>query len=157
MDVDLTPRWLANLHSNKHFLFLVKFAYFLRKRMLTNPKKGPIHFKSPARILWRTVRGMLRHKTPRGANALGRMTCVEGIPHPYDKIKRKVVPSALRNIRLKPGRKYCRLGDLSAAVGWSHNDLLGRLEEQRKVQSAAYHNTKTVSNFLSLNWLFVAH
>ena len=30
----------------------VKFGAFLRKRMNTNPKKGPIHYRSPAKILW---------------------------------------------------------------------------------------------------------
>lgn len=51
----------------------VKFMQFLRKRMNTNPKKGPIHYRSPSRILWRTVRGMLPHKTARGAAALQRL------------------------------------------------------------------------------------
>merc|ERR1711935_80450 len=129
--------------SGSLFRNKIKFEYFLKKRMLTNPKKGPIHFRSPARILWRTVRGMLRHKTPRGANALARMSLFEGIPAPYDKMKRVVVPGAIRNLRLKPGRKYCRLGDLAAKVGWGHNELVTKLEDQRKVQSAAFYNTKS--------------
>lgn len=47
--------------------------HFLRKRMNTNPKRGPIHFRSPARVLWRTVRGMVPHKTARGNHALERL------------------------------------------------------------------------------------
>ncbi|KAH8047045.1 hypothetical protein JL721_12257 [Aureococcus anophagefferens] len=43
----------------------VKFTAFLKKRTNTNPKQGPIHYRSPARMLWRTVRGMLPHKTHR--------------------------------------------------------------------------------------------
>jgi hypothetical protein len=35
----------------------MKYLRFLRKRMNTKPSKGPIHFRSPARILWRTIRG----------------------------------------------------------------------------------------------------
>ena len=31
----------------------------------------------------------------------------DGIPPPYDKQKRMVVPCALRVLRLKPGRKVC--------------------------------------------------
>ena len=38
----------------------MKFSRFLRLRMNTNPKKGPIHYRSPARILWRTVRGYVK-------------------------------------------------------------------------------------------------
>ncbi len=34
-----------------------KYERFLRKRMLTAPQKGPIHFRAPSRILWRTIRG----------------------------------------------------------------------------------------------------
>lgn len=32
-----------------------KYAQFIQKRMNTNPKRGPFHFRSPARIFWRTV------------------------------------------------------------------------------------------------------
>jgi len=134
--------------SGSLFRNKIKFEYFLKKRMLTNPKKGPIHFRSPSRILWRTVRGMVRHMTPRGANALSRLHVYEGIPEPFDKMQRKVVPQSMRNLRLKPGRKYCRLGDLASKVGWKHNDLIAKLEDARKVKSAAYYNTKTELNKL---------
>jgi large subunit ribosomal protein L13Ae len=48
---------------------------------------------------------MIPHKTKRGAEALNRLKVFEGIPAPYDKKKRMVVPCALRVLRLKPGRK----------------------------------------------------
>ncbi|KAI3962716.1 hypothetical protein MKW92_008914, partial [Papaver armeniacum] len=32
---------------------------FLRKRMNTKPSHGPIHFRAPAKILWRTIRGLV--------------------------------------------------------------------------------------------------
>jgi len=35
----------------------VKYLAFLRKRMNTNPSRGPYHFRAPSRIFWRTVRG----------------------------------------------------------------------------------------------------
>jgi large subunit ribosomal protein L13Ae len=50
---------------------------------------------------------MTPHKTPRGAAALERLKLYEGVPPPYDRKKRMVVPEALRVLRLKPGRKYC--------------------------------------------------
>lgn len=91
----------------------VKYAQFRNKRMNTNPRRGPFHFKSPARIFWRTVRGMVHQKTKRGQEAIARLSTFEGIPHPYDKQKRQVVPAALRVIRLKPSRDFTILGELA--------------------------------------------
>ncbi len=45
------------------------------------------------------------HKTPRGAAALKRLELYEGVPPAQDKVKKMVVPAALRVLRLKPGRK----------------------------------------------------
>uniref|UniRef100_A0A8D0L9L9 Large ribosomal subunit protein uL13 n=1 Tax=Sphenodon punctatus TaxID=8508 RepID=A0A8D0L9L9_SPHPU len=73
--------------------------------MNTNPSRGPYHFRAPSRIFWRTVRGMLPHKTKRGQAALERLKVFDGIPPPYDKRKRMVVPAALKVVRLKPTRK----------------------------------------------------
>jgi large subunit ribosomal protein L13Ae len=50
---------------------------------------------------------MTPHKTARGVAALERLKLYEGVPPPYDRKKRMVVPEALRVLRLKPGRKYC--------------------------------------------------
>ncbi|RZC76933.1 hypothetical protein C5167_001074, partial [Papaver somniferum] len=57
----------------------------LRKRMNIKPSHGPIHFTAPGKILWRTIHGMIPHKTKRGAAALARFKAYEGIPPPYDK------------------------------------------------------------------------
>lgn len=47
-----------------HVLFpTVKYLAFLRKRMNTNPSRGPYHFRAPSRIFWRTVRGELGLRT----------------------------------------------------------------------------------------------
>lgn len=45
-----------------------------------------------------------------------RLKCFEGVPAPYDKKKRVVVPDALKVLRLQHGHRFCKLGDLSAAV-----------------------------------------
>ena len=66
---------------------------------------GPFHFRAPGKIFWRTVRGMVPHKTERGKDAMKRLVTFEGVPPPYDKKKRMVIPSALKVLRLKPGRK----------------------------------------------------
>ncbi|XP_058203850.1 large ribosomal subunit protein uL13x-like isoform X1 [Rhododendron vialii] len=102
----------------------MKYLRFLRKRMNTKPSHGPIHFRAPAKILWRTIRGMIPHKTKRGAAALARLKAYEGIPPPYDKKKRMVIPDALKVLRLQAGHKYCSLGRLSSEVGWNHYDTI---------------------------------
>ena len=52
--------------------------------------------------------GMLPHKTARGKEAMERLKAFEGIPPPYDKQKRMVVPSALKVLRLGQSRKVTR-------------------------------------------------
>eukprot|EP00245_Coleochaete_scutata_P016782 TRINITY_DN7981_c0_g1_i1.p1 TRINITY_DN7981_c0_g1~~TRINITY_DN7981_c0_g1_i1.p1 ORF type:complete len:210 (+),score=45.89 TRINITY_DN7981_c0_g1_i1:152-781(+) len=120
----------------------MKYLRFLKKRMNTKPSKGPIHFRAPSRILWRTIRGMIPHKTKRGAAALERLKAFEGIPPPYDKTKRVVIPDALKVLRLQPGHNYCLLGNLSHEVGWHHWETIKELEEKRKVKSAVYYAAK---------------
>ncbi|KAH6770190.1 Ribosomal protein L13 family protein [Perilla frutescens var. hirtella] len=110
----------------------MKYLRFLRKRMNTKPSHGPIHFRAPSKILWRTIRGMIPHKTKRGEAALARLKVYEGVPPPYDKIKRMVIPDALKVLRLQAGHKYCVLGRLSSEVGWNHYDTIRELEKKRK-------------------------
>ena len=141
--------------------------------MNTNPARGPFHFRSPARIFWRTVsiilfgdpdtpqlrfltnpmilsslkqlRGMLPHKTPRGQLALGRLATFEGIPEPYDKVKRVVVPDALKVLRMRSDRNFCLLGELSKEVGWGYTELVQKLETQRKTKEQAFYAEKKVA------------
>ena len=67
---------------------------------------------------------MIPRKTKRGEAALERLKVFEGIPPPYDKQKRMVVPQALRVLRLKPGRKYCTVGRISSEVFTLCNSLI---------------------------------
>ncbi|XP_058203851.1 large ribosomal subunit protein uL13x-like isoform X2 [Rhododendron vialii] len=120
----------------------MKYLRFLRKRMNTKPSHGPIHFRAPAKILWRTIRGMIPHKTKRGAAALARLKAYEGIPPPYDKKKRMVIPDALKVLRLQAGHKYCSLGRLSSEVGWNHYDTIKELEKKRKEKSQVTYERK---------------
>lgn len=85
---------------------------------------------------------MIPHKTARGKAALERLKVFEGVPPPYDKKKRVVVPQALRVLRLKPGRKYTTVGKLSTSVGWKYESVVEKLEEKRKLQSAEYYAKK---------------
>uniref|UniRef100_A0A8C4RFY3 Large ribosomal subunit protein uL13 n=1 Tax=Erpetoichthys calabaricus TaxID=27687 RepID=A0A8C4RFY3_ERPCA len=85
----------GNFYHNK-----LKYLAFLRKRMNTNPSRGPYHFRAP-------VRGMLPHKTKRG--------------------KRMVVPAALKIVRLKPSSKFAVLGRLAHEVGWKYQAITATL------------------------------
>ncbi|CAE8721244.1 unnamed protein product [Polarella glacialis] len=130
----------GSLYRNK-----LKYANFKRKHMNSNPKQGPLHYRSPAKILWRTIRGMVPHKTARGAAAMDRLKTFEGVPHPFDRKKRMVVPSCLKVLRLRPERRFCRVGDLSKEVGWKHGALVERLEAQRKVKSEVFYKKKVAA------------
>merc|ERR1711963_1350720 len=124
----------GNFYRNK-----LKYLKFLRLRCNVKPLRGPFHFRAPSKIFWRTVRGMIAHKTERGKLALKRLQTFEGVPPPYDKKKKMVIPSALKVLRLKAGRKYCSLGRLSHEVGWKYQDVVATLEAKRKVKGEAFH------------------
>ena len=93
-------------------------------------------------MFWRTVRGMLPHKTARGAAALGRLKVFEGIPAPYDTKKRQVIPDALRAVKLSSFRKFCVLGELSSQVGWGRKNLIENLEEKRRNRADSWHKKR---------------
>lgn len=85
---------------------------------------------------------MLPHKLVKGAAALKRLQVFEGVPPPYDKIKRVVVPAALKVLRIRPGRKVTVLGRLSSEVGWKHGETIAALEEKRKQKGQLYFQRK---------------
>ncbi|KAB0341576.1 hypothetical protein FD754_018502 [Muntiacus muntjak] len=127
----------GNFYRNK-----LKYLVFLRKWMNTNPSQGPYHFRAPSRIFWPTVRGMLPHKTQQGQAALERLKVFGGIPPPYDKKKRMVVPAALKVVRLKPTRKFAYLGRLALEVGWKYQAVTATLEEKRKEKAKIHYRKK---------------
>ncbi|KAK4222521.1 BAG domain-containing protein, partial [Podospora fimiseda] len=132
--------------SGEFFRSKLKYHAYLRKMTRYNPTRGgPFHFRAPSRIFYKAVRGMIPHKTARGAAALERLKVFEGVPPPYDKKKKMVVPQALRVLRLQPGRKYCTVGRLSHEVGWKYQDVVARLEERRKAKGAAYYERKKLA------------
>jgi hypothetical protein len=94
-----------------------------------------VHFFHP--------RSMVPHKTARGAAALERLKCFEGVPPPYDKVKRLVVPDALQVLRLQHGHRFCKLGQLAQSVsvagewvtGVGCSALVGRRGDWRAQQA----------------------
>eukprot|EP00941_MAST-03F_sp_MAST-3F-sp1_P000385 g385.t1 len=122
----------------------MRFARFLKKTSNTNPTRGClVHHRAPSKVFYRCVRGMIPHKTKRGECAMSRLTTFEGVPSPYDKKKRVVVPKALKVVRLEKSRNFTCLGDLVAAFGWKHASLLQRLEAKRIARGNAYWAKKT--------------
>jgi len=117
----------------------IRYQLFLKKRCNINPTHGPFHLRAPSKILWRTIRGMIPHKTDRGARALGRLRCFEGVPPPWDTYKRLVVPEALRATNLRPDRPFTVLGRLSSEVGWNYGPVVAKLENKRKIRSKAWY------------------
>lgn len=123
----------GNLFRNR-----LKYMAFLNKKSATNPRvHSHIHYRAPCKIFRRVVRGMLPHKTPRGAAALKNLVAMEGIPGKWNMQKRMVVPTALTHLRIKPDMATCRLGDLAASVGWKADPIVKRLEAVRKEKSHA--------------------
>lgn len=78
-------------------------------------EKGPHYPKRPERIMKRTVRGMLPHKTKRGRDAMSRLKIYVGVPSEFEgmKIER---PEAAKMTRLGTA-KYVELGDVSRKFG----------------------------------------
>ena len=127
------------LISGSHYRNKLKYMEFLRKRMSTNPKKGPIHFRAPSRMVWRVIRGMLPHMTPKGAAALGRLKCFDGCPLSLNAKKKFVVPDALKIVRLKPRSRFCQLGEIQKECGWTKGELIDSLEAKRVGRNHEWH------------------
>merc|ERR1719183_653882 len=128
----------------------MKYKLFLQKSHNSNPRRcGPIHYRAPSRIFWRSVRGMTPHKTLSGSSALNRLKCYEGVPAPYDKVKLMLAPDALAVLRKARGRDVVKLGKLSDSVGWKHLSTILHLETKRKERGAKYFEKKKTSSALA--------
>jgi len=128
----------GSLFRNKLF-----FLSYLRKKNLSNPRRGgPIHHRSPAKIFFKAVRGMLPHKTKRGRAVLARFNVYDGVPPKYRNKKKMVVPTALKALRMRPKSKYCVLGELAAQVGWKKKEVIEKLEEKRKAKAKQWYKYK---------------
>merc|ERR1719223_86463 len=127
----------GNFYRNK-----LKILDYLRKRHLTKPSRGPFHGRSPSKMFKHIVRGMPPHKTARGQAAFNSLKVFEGIPAPYDKCKRVIVPSAYKQIKLKPNRKYASIGRLAAETGWKYQTVVETLEAKRQAKAKVYYEKK---------------
>jgi large subunit ribosomal protein L13Ae len=125
--------------SGKEIRNKIKYAHFLRKRHLSNPKKGPFHLRAPSDVFCRVVRGMLPFRTKRGHAALRRLVAYEGIPmNVANKGTRYVIPKALTANRLKSERSVTVLGDMLTKMGWKYQPVIKKLEAARKEKAARF-------------------
>ena len=58
------------------------FMSILKKKKNTNPSRGPFHFRAPSRMVWRTIRSMMQHKSARCQAALERLKVLP-FPAPF--------------------------------------------------------------------------
>merc|ERR1711893_341466 len=127
----------GNFYRNK-----LKVMEYLRKRHLTKPSRGPFHGRSPSKMFKHVIRGMLPHKTARGQDAFNKLKAFEGIPAPYDKCKRVILPSCYKQIKIKPNRKFASVGRLAAETGWKYQGVISTLEAKREARAAKYWENK---------------
>ncbi|KAH9913211.1 ribosomal protein L13 domain-containing protein [Fomitopsis serialis] len=122
--------------------FLGRLASIISKQVLNGQKIVVVRCEeintsgSFFRNKYPAIRGMVPHKTARGAAALERLKLFDGVSPPHDRKKRMVVLEALRVLRLKPGRKYC------VTVKGYKGTVVDRLEEKRKIKAQAFHERK---------------
>merc|ERR1712096_125706 len=125
--------------SGSFFRNKLRMRSFLKKRMNTNPTRGPFHQRAPAKLLYKAVRGMLPIKTKRGRAALARLETYEGIPHHYQKKKRMIAAAGDRRARLSAERRFTTLERISEEHGWSYKDIVTQLEAKREAKAKEWH------------------
>jgi len=108
--------------------------------MSTNPSRGHRHFRAPSMMIYKAIRGMIPHKSARGQTALKKLQVYDGCPKRFEKVKKMVIPCALRIMNLKAQSKYVRLGDLASEVGWKYGRIVSKLEKARMARGKAYHD-----------------
>lgn len=96
-------------------------------RSRINPGMSPIQPRTPDRIVWKTVRGMLPMKKAKGREALRRLRVFIGVPEGLSGVEkdsvirgdeREYVKYTVDSLRPKKGRGYVTVLWLSERLGW---------------------------------------
>ena len=53
-----------------------------------------------------------------------------------------VIPACLKVLRIRPERKFCKLGDLAEKMGWTKAGLIDKLEDKRRENAKKFHDLK---------------
>ncbi|KAJ5654312.1 hypothetical protein N7490_001315 [Penicillium lividum] len=137
--------------SGEFFRAKLKYHAYLRKMTRFNPTRGgPFHFRAPSRIFYKAVRGMIPHKTARGAAAMERLKVFEGVPLPTTRRSALSFPRLSVSCVCAPVASTAPLAVSATRLAGSTRTLspgaytnprIG-LEERRKVKSNAYYERK---------------
>jgi large subunit ribosomal protein L13 len=84
-----------------------------------SPRMGPFHYRSPERLVRKSVRGMLPFKQPKGKQAYKRLRVYLGVP---DEVK----DHKLETIEQAQARKLTcssfTVGELAKEIGWNPSE-----------------------------------
>ncbi|MCS7103379.1 MAG: 50S ribosomal protein L13 [Candidatus Korarchaeum sp.] len=92
-----------------------------------NPRMSPIQPRTPDRIVWRTIRGMLPMKKTKGREALRRLRVFIGVPEELVDVEkdtlirgdeREYVKYTVDSLKPKKRRGYVTVLWLSKQLGW---------------------------------------
>ncbi|NIO37515.1 50S ribosomal protein L13 [Candidatus Bathyarchaeota archaeon] len=81
-----------------------------------HPEKGPFHYRTPYRMVRRTVRGMLPYRQPKGKQAYKRLKVFVGIPEQIREREKQTLTEAQSRKLTCP---YFTLGELAEEIGWN--------------------------------------
>ena len=86
-----------------------------QKRRERGYTRGPFITRLPDRFVKRTIRGMLSYKKPKGANALKKIRCYQGMPDKFKDQKTFDMPKS--DISKLPNFQYVKVGELCKFLG----------------------------------------
>jgi large subunit ribosomal protein L13 len=98
--------------SGRHLSRLKDANAFLK---IGHPKKGPFHPRRPDQMVRRTVKGMLPHRQPKGADALRRLRVFLGVPSELKTASLQTIPEAHMSKLRCP---YTTVGELAKQIGY---------------------------------------
>ncbi|MHA1594641.1 MAG: 50S ribosomal protein L13 [Candidatus Baldrarchaeia archaeon] len=102
--------------SGDYHNILEEYKQWLQIRTLTNPRKGPFHYRRPDKLVKRIIRGMLPWKTWRGRMAYKRLRVFIGVPEELKDVPKEKLKIADAS-RLRG--KYITIFELSRQIGWN--------------------------------------
>jgi len=97
---------------------------YLRRRWIQGkprPERGPVQPRTPDRIVWRTVRGMLPMDKAKGRKALRRLRVFIGTPEELSGVQTYDLPIEYTVDNLKPKKRmtsYVTVYWLAKQLGW---------------------------------------
>ena len=108
--IDIVNCEKAAITGKKEFLFK-KY----KNRGDRGTHKGPFFHREPAKIVKRTIRGMLPYKRERGEKAFKKIKCYAGVPSEFSDKKLETIENA--NISKLKNLNYIYVKDVSKFLG----------------------------------------